>query len=215
MKYREIGFFFILFVSFISCTYAASVVSDEINEAFKTVDNSIKSSSIIVKSNFEILYDSILDSYSKHPEIIQRSDSVYCKTLQIVAYIDSVKNLLHLSDTNGSSMLVSQRLLVNNKLGRQLYQNLIVYYKFAEQNIKNSDGKKQLASLRFNYLNYYPEKKWLELSFKNTPTVASKTILSKIKSDYYQIGFLMLKEINECENKVSRESYYNPKLSSK
>ena len=40
-------------------------------------------------------------------------------------------------------------------------------------------------------------------------------ILSKIKSDYYQIGFLMLKEINECENKVSRESYYNPKLSSK
>ena len=203
MKYREIGFFFILFVSFISCTYVASVVSDEINEAFKTVDNSIKSSSIIVKSNFEILYDSILDSYSKHPEIIQRSDSVYYKTLQIVAYIDSVNNLLHINDTNGSSILVSQRLLVNNKLGRQLYQNLIVYYKFAEQKISNSENKKQLDLLRFNYPHYYPEKKWLELSFKNTPTVASKSILSKVKMDCYQIGLLMLKEIKEDGNKVS------------
>lgn len=84
-----------------------------------------------------------------------------------------------------------------------MYKNLIVYHEFAEQNIENSDDKKQLALLRFNTPHSYPEKNWLEINFKNTPTVASKTILSKIKTDCYQIGLLMLKEINERRNKVS------------
>lgn len=84
MKYREIGFFFVLLGSFTSCTFVAGVVSNDIKEAFKTVDNSIMSSSIIVKSDFEILYDSILDNYSKYPEIIQKSDSVYTRHFKIL-----------------------------------------------------------------------------------------------------------------------------------
>ena len=179
---------FILISSIIGCRSS----SDKIVDQFKEVNESIE------KSNESI------DSLTQDMKFVgfdeDEADSIGRILDNASLYIRVLKKGLDSADSNGERIDISEKLIIKTPNGDSLYKYVISMYELGNR-FGDSSLKKSYLLLKET-----ASDKWLNKWFKNTPTVAARTILSKFQNDLIRIKTsVMNASITELKNKILSE----------
>jgi hypothetical protein len=161
--------------------------SEEIVEAFKTVDKSLQKSSAAIDSANEALLDKIGQNGCA---INAKADSVY-------TFIKNIKKEMedHAAKSGAAPALedleTSNSIMIKNKKATLLFTQLADFNQ-AALNCNTSTATKKEISEIFGTGFFKDSNKFNELYFKNTPTVAALTMLSSFQNKIKNIQIILL-----------------------
>lgn len=175
MKFIRLIFFLHLCLSLTNCQSP----SENINNAFKTVDKSLEKSNSVLSNSIEGLYSAINSNRQKNEHLAVKADSIYFATNRANNLIDSLKGVLLFQDKSGTNLETATKLLVSTNTGDDLTNVLLnVYANTNSYNIDNSN-RPRLDSMLQSFKEIQNDEQWTNKYFEMTPTVAAITILSK------------------------------------
>jgi len=178
---------FILLLTILSLAACMSP-SDEITKAFKTVNASIKRSNeeLVKKNAVSYSYLRILSKSEKHPQLAAKADSLD-KTMEMsVAYLEVLKKRLLETDSVLEHIGPAGQLLVNTPASDSIRTMLI---NLAHHAYATPD------SVLGGILRVRAQKDWANEYFREAPTVAALTILSKLQSDCLNSALVTFQDI--------------------
>lgn len=192
--------YFIIFIPAIICFIAScKSPSDRVFDKFKEVNEDLKSlDSMIAESDHK------MDSMTKDLKFVG-FDPVIADSLrklfnQTSVYLSILKGELNNADATGEEPDAAETLLLKTQKGDSLYNYMMSVY---NAGIKYGDS---ISQQRYIPLTKYNKEDWLKRYFKNVPTVAAITILSKFRHDLVDVKMtLMSADIRELKNKILSE----------
>ena len=167
------------------------------SDAFKTVDNSLKTSNTNLSSSLESLYSEIDSKRQKNPTLVLKADSVFYATEIACKFIDSIKLVMQSKDTSGTNLNVSTEMLVNSQTGNILKEKLLAVYKYSYLSLIDNSKKGSLDSVLNPIGQLQFNDNWKRIYFEMAPTVAAITILSKFQNDCKNAVVISLRDIKE------------------
>ena len=147
--------------------------SDKALDEFKKVNESLektnnKVDSLFRKVKFLGLDETIADSLK---QLCDKSSS----------QIENLKNELNRVDKQGEKLDAAENILIKTSKGDSLFKYVMSVY---DACIKYGDSS---AKQEYILLRRFDKIQWLKKYFKDVPTVAAVTILSKFQNDFVQI----------------------------
>ena len=166
----------------------------EIHEAFETVNKSLEESAKVSSSSVEDIYRSIKSSKQNNVDVEQMADTVYIRFHRITKFIDSLQDVLKAKDSLGESLTVTDKLMIKSPSGSKLRNLLLELHDGSSLMMDTAVVDSALIATiqAFNEIRKDPSQ--LDKFFRNTPTIGSITILSKIKSDCSSISKAALRQ---------------------
>lgn len=191
MKFNRL-FFALPFLLFL--THCQSP-SDQIKDAFDTVDNSLKKSNDVLENSIDGLYSTINSVRQKNEQLALNADLIYLSTKRASEHIDSLKEVMKLEDSLGTNLTIASNLLVSTTTGDILRKELMNVYisakSYSSSNAKQAELDSTLQSFREIQFN----EDWEKIYFEKTPTVAAMTVLCKYQNDCKNITTIILTDI--------------------
>jgi len=173
---------------FVSCKSPSEKVMDSFHEVNERLEKTNRTADSLTQEMKLVGFDkAVADSLER----LFNNASVYIKRL---------KSELDSSDGNGKNLAVAENILIKTQKGDSLYNYVMNIYNVG---IKYSD-----SSLRKGYISLKEsdKDKWLDKYFRNVPTIAASTILSRFQNDLVKIKLaVMSADINELKNKILAE----------
>ncbi len=157
--------------------------SQQIVEAFKTVDKSISKSNSHDNNSIDELYLSIDSNRKTNLGRALFADSVYLSAKNTCRYLDSLKDFLNSKDKTGDNLDLATNIFINSPTGDTLLKKLFTVYKYSYLPLLDKSKKGSLDSALAAIGELKVDKNWKELYFRQTPTVAAMTILNKFQND--------------------------------
>jgi len=185
-----------LLIAFLGLTQCKSP-SQEITDAFKTVDNSLRQSNEHFNNSIDAIYLSIYSNRNTNLTYALYADSIYFITRNTYNYLDSLKNYLKSKDTTGENLDLATNILIKTATGDTLLQKLSDVYKYSYSFLIDKSKKRKLDSVLVTFAEIQVNKNWKSIYFDQTPTVAAMTILSKFQSDCVNAAEITLRDIQE------------------
>lgn len=154
--------------------------SDKILEDFKTVDNSLE------KTNKKLDDTNSKLSEKAAPEVVSvikpQADSLY---LLIEDLKTKLRNISQKMDTNDEmdDLVSSNQLMIEQKNSDKLFTKVEAFQELCASKVKGEAIEGKINDL---FSGYRQNKKIQETLFKNMPTVAALTLLSKFQNDVRQ-----------------------------
>ena len=161
--------------------------SDRFADEFKKVNDSLERSNEKMDS---LTRDMKYVGFDEAPGIKHIFDKTFF-------YLKRLKNELDSADNKGERLDVAEKLIIETSEGDSLYKYVMEMYGLG---IRYGD-----ISLQRDYRSVKEptKEKWLEKYFKETPTIAARTILSKFQNDLVQIETATISAgIQELKNKM-------------
>ena len=185
-----------ILIAFLFLTQCKSP-SNEIMDAFKTVDSSLKKSMEYLNNSIDVIYLSIDSNRKTHLTYALYADSIYFSTKHTCNYLDSLKDVLKSKDKSGENIDVATNLIIKSATGDTLIQKLLVVYKYAYSSLidKSKKGELDSALIRIGEIRF--DKNWKRTYFELTPTFAAMTILSALENDCINAATITLRDIKE------------------
>ena len=171
--------------------------SDQIKDAFKTVDESLEKSNNVLSNSVEGLYSAIKSNRQKNESLALRADSIYFATNDANKFIDSLKQTMQLQDTSGMNLNLATTLLVFTNTGDSLAKMLLNVYANASSYPLANSKKQMLDSALQSIQEIQHDQQWTKKYFKATPTVAAITILTKFQNDCTNAATITLADIKQ------------------
>jgi hypothetical protein len=172
----------IILFYFICLLTSCDSLTDEINKAFHTVNNSIQNSNKYLDNSIDKIFDSIKANRHRNLTLASKADTLFYKTENTIKFIDSLKQLLELQDTSGNDLKTSSKLLVMTLTSNNLKDKLVEVYKYSYLTLNNNKEKAILDSVANSIIELQFDKEWSKKYFYKTPTVAAITILTKFEN---------------------------------
>src|SRR5688572_20760980 len=102
--------------------------SDQIKDAFKTVDKSLEKSNNVLSNSIEGFYSDINSNRQKNEQLALKADSIYFATIEANKFIDSLKQTMRFQDASGTNIDLATKLLVSTSTGDRLVKMLLNVY---------------------------------------------------------------------------------------
>lgn len=176
-------------------------VSSEILNAFKTMDRSFLVANSTISQKTETLFASLQEKLNdpKTRELatnwMPKAEKARQLSEEMVNYIEDIKNKIktesHLDPETGkfkeSDVNVPTSLMVDGKLGKELYDRLVAYKKdmlAIDPEIEKQFGNTLPLDLAIPAVeNRENRRNWQSAYFRMTPSIAATTILTKFQND--------------------------------
>jgi hypothetical protein len=171
--------------------------TEQINDAFKTVDKSLDKSNEYLNNSIEGLYSSIDSNRQKNTNLAIKADSVFYTTDIAFKFIDSLKQVMKFQDTSGTDIDLASSIFVNSKTGDILKEKLLTVYSHSYASLIDSSKKASLDSVLNSISEFQVDINWKRNYFERAPTVAAITILSKFQNDCKNAATISLQDIKE------------------
>lgn len=171
--------------------------SDQIKDAFKSVDNSLRNSNEVLSRDIKDLYLEINVIRQLDEQLGLKADSIYLQTVQAIRYMEGLKTTMAMQDSTGTRLDVASNLLVGTACQQELTIHLTKVYREAISfQIKNADIMR-LDSALVLLRKIQADTRWTQEYFERIPTMAAITILSKIQSDCCEVAAITLSDIKQ------------------
>ena len=171
--------------------------SDQVKDAFHTVDKSLEESNAKLDNSVEKLYATISSKRQNNPQLALTADTIYFVTNGANNLIDSLKLVMEAADTSGTDITLAAKLLIQTKTGRDLGEAFNKVYYYASSYVIDIPEKQKLDSVLHSFKQIQDDVTWTSKYFENTPTIAAATILTKFKNDCTNAGIIVLSDIEE------------------
>ncbi len=171
--------------------------TDQINEAFKTVDKSLEKSNSVLNNSIEGLYSTINSNRQKNQQLALKADSIYLATSEANNFIDSLKLTMRFQDTSGTNLDLATKLFVFTSTGDDLAKVLLKVYANTNSYKISSSKRQELDSMLQSFREIQSDKQWTKKYFEATPIVAAITILSKFQNDCTNAATFTLDDIKK------------------
>ena len=191
MKFNRLIFFLPLSLFLTHCQSP----SDQIKDAFKTVDKSLEKSNDVFSNSIEGLYSAINSIRQKNEQLALKADSIYFATNEANKFIDSLKQTMQFQDTSGTNLNLATKLLVFTNTGDSLAKVLLDVYANTNSYPFDNTKRQGLDSVLQPIREVQSDKQWTKKYFERTPTVAAMTILSKFQNDCTNAAAITLGDI--------------------
>lgn len=169
--------------------------SDQIKDAFDTVDNSLKKSNDVLENSIDGLYSTINSVRQKNEQLALNADLIYLSTKLVSEHIDSLKEVMKLEDSLGTNLTIASNLLVSTTTGDILRKELMNVYISAKSYSSSKAKQAELDSTLQSFREIQFNEDWEKIYFEKTPTVAAMTVLSKYQNDCKNIATIILTDI--------------------
>ena len=192
-------YFIILIPAIICFIVSCKSPSDRIFDKFSEVNEDLKAVDSMMAES-----DRKMDSMTNDLKFVgfdpAVADSLSNLFNQTSIYLSFLKGELNNADGTGEEPDAAETLLLKTQKGDSLYNYMMSVY---NAGIKYGDSTSQQ---RYFPLTKYNKQDWLKRYFKNVPTVAAITILSKFRHDLVDVKMtLMSADIRELKNKILSE----------
>jgi methyl-accepting chemotaxis protein len=171
--------------------------SDQIKEAFNTVDKSLEKSNDVLSTSIEELYSAINSVRTQNEQLALRADSIYDATKQATQFMDSLKKTMQLQDSSGNRLDLATNVLISTNVQHQLTKALTHVYNTTSDYEIDSIKKQRLDSVLLSIKDIQSDRQWTKKYFETTPTVAAITILSKFQNDCTNAATIVLGDIKQ------------------
>jgi GldM N-terminal domain len=169
--------------------------SDKIVADFKKVNESLdKTNAAVGRNSLELYNRTIQGNKEKNPALAQTADSLFHSFNRVYDFIDSLKQQL-LVDSSGTDMTISDKLLLQSGAGNELMSKLAAVNKYCYLGLTDTGKKTELDGVLHSIQNLEKGATSLEQYFKNAPSIAAVTILSKFQNDCINATNMVLWDI--------------------
>ncbi len=175
-------------------------VSSEILNAFKTIDKSFSASNNVINQKTETLFASFNEKMNdpKTRELaamwLPKAERARSLSEEMISYIENIKTRIknesefdpETGQYKESEISVPSNLMVDGKLGKELYNKLSDYKKSIlgiDAEIKRQFSNSLPLDLSMPEVENKENRTWEAAYFRMTPSVAAITILSKFQND--------------------------------
>ncbi|OJW58133.1 MAG: hypothetical protein BGO55_22745 [Sphingobacteriales bacterium 50-39] len=168
MKYMKYLLFFVL-----------TACGNNINDSLKAANNSV-----IDINNYELIYRTIqqLDK-DADSQIVGHADSLYKAANAASSYIGRLKARLTDADSIGDKTEPAARLLLRTPASDTLRTMLLNIYTASHKCFVGQDSIAQLDKVLLDIVDLHNQTDWTPQYFKDSPTVAAETILSRFEME--------------------------------
>jgi hypothetical protein len=185
--------FIIALLIFVQCKSP----SEQINDAFKTVDESLVKSNQFLSDSIDSLYSSITSRRTKNIMLANKADSVLGALKDALRFIDSLRQFMQVLDTSGTNLQTASAILIESAAGDTLREKLLTVYNCSYSPLKDPRKKLSLDTILNSISEIRTKQDWKTLYFENTPTIAAITILRKFENDCKNAAIISLSDIKE------------------
>jgi ABC-type transporter Mla subunit MlaD len=140
MKVSEFALIILLFILLTQCKSP----SEQINDAFKTVDNSLNESNQFLSDSMNTLYSSITSSREKNSILASKADSIFNATNVAFKFMDSLKKFMQLQDTLGTDINLATNIFIISDTGDILKKKLLDVYKLSYSALMDNSKRQAL-----------------------------------------------------------------------
>lgn len=183
MKYMKYLLFFVLAAYL---TEGCTSPSDKTIKKFNDIDDSLKAAntSTIDINNYELVYRTIrqLDK-SPDAQIAGHADSLYKAANAASSYIGRLKAQLMAADSIGDKTEPAARLLLRTPASDSLRAMLLDIYTASHKCFVGQDSIAQLDKVLLDIADLRNQTDWTPQYFRNSPTIAAETILSRFEME--------------------------------
>jgi hypothetical protein len=106
--------------------------SQEIKEAFKTIDKSLDHSNKLLQNSYDSTYSEIKSLRNHNLDLSLKADSFYASINDVINFMEKQKELLQKLDSSGENVLIAEDLLIKSSAGTEIKKRL-----FAMQTLSN------------------------------------------------------------------------------
>lgn len=191
MKFNRLLFALLFLLFWTQCQSP----SDQIKEAFDTVDKSLDKSNSVLDNSIDGLYASIKSAREKNEALALNADLIYLSTKRASNHIDSLRDVMKQEDSLGTNLTIASKLLVSTTTGDNLRKELMNVYISAKSYSCSNAIKAKLDSALQSYREIQFNKDWPRIYFEQAPTVAAMTVLIKFQNDCKDIATIILTDI--------------------
>jgi hypothetical protein len=170
--------------------------SQEIKDAFKTIDKSFDHSNKLLQNSFDSAYSEINSLRSNNLELAIKADSIYASTSEAINFIERQKELLQKLDSSGENVLIAEELLVKSSARIEIKKRLFEIKLLSYSCLVDQSKRNVLDSVLSSIAELKENANW-ELLFENTPTVSARTILRKFQNDCENAASIVLGDMRE------------------
>ncbi|RYZ23787.1 MAG: hypothetical protein EOO10_20825 [Chitinophagaceae bacterium] len=185
------------FISLIFFLTHCKSPSDQIKDAFNTVDKSLGKSNDVLSSSIDSMYSAINNNRSQNEQLAMKADSIYLDTKKANEYMDSLKETMRLQDSTGNRLDVATKLLVGTNNQHELKKYLAQVYSAANRYKSDNTNMLKLDSALLPLKEVQTDREWAKKYFESTPTVAATTMLSKFQNDCTNVAAIILGDIKQ------------------
>jgi hypothetical protein len=177
------GVLFCLALAFMPA--ACKSPSDKVVDEFNRVDSSLGSVAKTVNDDSLTLLAVSILAMQQGPNraLVKAADSIYLSAKEAIDMIDSLKIVLSDKDATGDSLGVALQLMEDNNTGGQLYHGLSSECYYSSRNISSDTSKKGDNPLCSDISETPTAEVFVQKYFRQTPTIAARTILTKFRYD--------------------------------
>jgi len=179
------------------CLTQCKSPSNEIMDAFKTVDSSLSKTTDYLNNTIDALYLYIDSNRNTHLMYASYADSIYTTTKNTCNYLDSLKNVLKSKDESGENVDAATNMFIKSATGDTLIQKLSAVYIYAHSALIDKSKKGELDSALVTIGEIQVDKNWKRKYFEMVPTFAAMTILSSLQNDCINAATITLRDIKE------------------
>ena len=190
--------FYTLALCFLTILFLTNCKSptEQIKEAFKTIDNSLVKSNSFIDNSIGHLYSTIDSSRQKNIVLVLKADSVLNTTNIACNFIDSLKEVIKKQDTTGVDIELSTNIFLHSRTSDILKAKILDSYNCSFSTMTTTAEKNIFDSIFSSAKELQFDKNWKETYFGKTPTVGTLAILSKFRSDCKNGATFSLENIN-------------------
>jgi hypothetical protein len=168
--------------------------SQEIKEAFKTIDKSLDHSNKLLQNSYDSAYSEIKSLRNHNLDLSLKADSFYASINDAINFMERQKELLQKLDSSGENVLIAEDLLIKSSAGKEIKKRLFAMQTISYYCLVDQSKKKTLDSVLSSITDLKDNANW-ELLFENTSTVSARTILSKFQNDCENVANIVLGDI--------------------
>ena len=161
---------------------SCSFPSEQIKDAFETVNTSISKSNEHLDAGIGRDYATLKQARTRDPALVAKADTIYILAAQTQTFIDSLKTVMEKEDSSRVNTSVAGRLLFHTKTSANLKKLLSQFYGSVKSYTSDETQHKKIDSVTSSIISVLQTEDWEKLYFEDQPTVAAITTLNSFQN---------------------------------
>ncbi|HEU4472800.1 MAG TPA: hypothetical protein VFR58_17015 [Flavisolibacter sp.] len=186
--------FYFLFLFFLANCRSPS---EQINDAFTTVDQSLVKTNDVIGTSAGQLYADINAGRRQHESYAIKADSVYFAAVDVSRLLDSLKQIIKVRDSSGERLSVASELLIASRSQQQLTKAFIRLFAATDSYRLDERKRQKLDSFLLSVKEVRSDKHWTKKYFERVPTYAAIVLLDKFQNDCMMAAEIVLADIKQ------------------